>query len=557
MINRRAEISTKKLDYAPTAVGTPPADQSGQIVAQGIQDIGKALFERDDKVDSLAAMAKFGDFNAKFLQQKAELQQQYKDNPKEYPQAASALAEKLSAEYAKDLPSGPAAKFQEITTNMIAQDKDNQMQWAIKQDQDNILGSIQKWHGDIELMGEATVTPEGLKNLLGGSIHGLEAASKDASQFLTATATLALKTKTRAATIENSMNARLLNDPGRLYGDLTRGAYDGVLTTTEMRSYQTKAHQAMIEGAYQAQYNSLKTMAVTMSATADAILDGKISVGEINRMASLYELHKDKKDINGQPIVPPETLEAFKVLKSMALRQVPKTPTEKRIDTEAFMADFDRQWNKFLAEGGTKPGRDNALEEVKLYSKLLSARQDGVIDDGVFETKKKILDTRIRTKAGKKTAGMSLTQAFDMVASKPFFGLATHEDDLYSYAYNRIRDKVNAQTDISKDEKRKYIDQYFLTFIDTVGKLPPDQVNNIKNYQATANNILNGSGAENTGLFNKMMVYRHPERPAETLMYGQATTYQGHSVLFRGVNPKTGAYLFELNEGTTKGFGNR
>jgi len=87
-MRRDSKITTRQVSsFSPQAVGVPGQDRSGQIIAQGAMDLGLALKERQGKVDGLAATAKFGDFELAYSEKKAELQQTYRDKPKEYAQA--------------------------------------------------------------------------------------------------------------------------------------------------------------------------------------------------------------------------------------------------------------------------------------------------------------------------------------------------------------------------------------------------------------------------------------------------------------------------------------
>lgn len=545
-MRRYARIEEKGLATSPTAVGTPGEDRSGQIIAGGVQTFAKAMIERDDKINSLAATAKFGDFNAAYTRGKADLQQKYRDNPREYPKAARELSAQLTNQFGATMPSGVQRKFRDITTNNIAQDSDNIVSWSIQQEQENIVGDITKSYQDVALAAEAAITPEDLRK----NLKDLEEVHVKAGDFISPASNIGLKASIKKLAINNSLSAGMLTDPSKVNGDLIRGKYDDMLTPVEVKTFINSSLDAMLNHALRAQYESLKTTSVAMSVATDAVLDGTLQIGEINRVIDIYELNKNKKDINGQPVISPEAIDGYKRLREMALKQNAPPPAERSIKAGAFMADFTRQWDKFLAEGGSKRTVASATEEVKLYAKLLEARDTGVINDKEFNTKKAILDTKIRTRSGKKNHGLSLTEAFATAGKSQWF----HSDDIYTHGYNMIRKEVEAQKDVPREEKQRLMDQYFLTFTKELGKLPAEIVDNIENSEKAASDILKGTTGK-TGLLNQMVVYKDPE--FGPLYYGQTVVANGQTKVFLGRNPATGKGRWGTSKKVMEGFENK
>jgi hypothetical protein len=549
-MNRRAVIEESKLSLSPSAVGTPQADQSGQILAEGVQNFAKGLMVREDKVNTLAATARYGDFNAAYTRNKADLQLQYKDNPAGYDGAVKAMSGKLVAEHAKTLSVGVAQKFREIVFPMLDRDRDNTINWSIQQEKDNVLGSITKSYGDVELDAEAQISPQGLAQSLGY----LEFVHNQSAHFLNTSVNLQLKTKTRAAAIDNSMQSRILDNPGLLFGDLDRGVYDNMLTPGEVKKYQAQAHDAQINRIPRAQYQAFKTASVALSEAVEGVQNGTLSVGEISRTIATYKLHAGEKYPDGSPVIPDELISGLESLRQASLRNIPLPKIERDMNAKVALAEFDTRWDAFQTDRTNRGSVKGAREETLLYAQLLNMYQNGTIPPDEFQKKKNIMDTKIVSRTGNKLAGMPLEEAFKKAAgTHPLFTFL-NDDDLYTAGYTMITEQVNRDKSLSPEQKAKYKDQYFLTYLQEVAKYPADQINKMQNPMTVATHILHGKSGE-PGLFKRMIVYAHPETK-EPLIYGQVTTRHGQTKVFLGLDDK-GLPRWGTPKNTLEGLENR
>ena len=116
--------------FSPSAVGVPGPDKSGQIIAAGVESLGKSIAVHSDTSDTLAAMSKFGDFDFNYQQRKLDLQKAYQNNPEEYPAAAKDMATKLSDEQSKGLSGGVFLKYKGYVSKAVMQDAEGNAKWG-------------------------------------------------------------------------------------------------------------------------------------------------------------------------------------------------------------------------------------------------------------------------------------------------------------------------------------------------------------------------------------------------------------------------------------------
>ncbi|MFA5186897.1 MAG: hypothetical protein WC551_10495 [Patescibacteria group bacterium] len=545
------------------AVGVPQEDKSGQIYAQAATKVGNVLQERQDKADTLSAMSKFGDFQVEYGIAKEKAQQKYRDNPKDYVQAVRDESDKLLTKYSDGMESGSAQKFRSITTSALAQDADNLVSWANGRNREIILGNGQKGYSDLGLAAETATTPEALKALLGDEKSAdeigewsLAAQDKRMRAFVNEAGVLSLHNDARTVIVKNALMGSMMANASKTYGDLARGKYDDILTPVEVKTFMGTSHELMRSNATQEQFKSLATGAVELSQLSDAVAEKQVGVAEINRRLMWAETNKDRKDVNGEPIISPSYIQGLSTLRDIALGLDVRNPQEKKIDATAFTEDLDRRWDAFLADKGKK-GKIQPKDYddiLKLYTDLIQGYREGIIDPGKYETKKKLLDTKLATKLGKKNSVKSLQDVLDKAGTKSFWGW-DNSNDVYSHGYSIIKNYVDKRTDLSIEEKRNFRDQYLLTYTEAVKKLPEEMVNNVKNPEAFATALLLGEG-EKVGLIDRMAVYQHPET-RQPLMYGQITTYQGKPVKFLGANPQSGKLRWAVSKKVIEGMDNR
>ena len=553
-MRRDSKITTRQVSsFSPQAVGVPGQDRSGQIIAQGAMDLGLALKERQGKVDGLAATAKFGDFELAYSEKKAELQQTYRDKPKEYAQAVRSEAQKLVTEHSKDMDLGVKEKFNQITTNALVQDVDNLVNWSIARDQEIIVGNVKKGYNDLALAAETATDPESLTQILGN----LEYHSNESKQFISEASDMTLKEAARKDIVESSLGSAMLSNPQKTYADLMKGAYDKSLTPKEVKTLSITAHELMISGAIRENFRTLATASVELSNLTDRVINKETSLADVSRRLAWAELNKDKKDINGQPVISSEYIRGLEGIKKIALGLDSRSATQKTIDERAFSANFERKWDNFLMGRKSKKASPKDYDEViGMYADLVEARNSGVVDEDVFNNRKKMLDTKLKTNLSGKAVSASLTQALDDAGKRRHWW--NNPGDVYSAGYESIRRHVDGRSDMSSEEKIRYRDQLFLSYTEAINKLPADQINNSKQKENTARLILNGT-AQQPGLIARLEVYKHPET-GDPVMLGdwiKLDKLGGRSAKVIGFNSKTGMAEVGLPKGIRKELDNR
>lgn len=518
-------------NFSPSAVGVPQQDSSGKIIASGAEALGKALGQREDRVNTVAAMAKFGDFELAYATKKAELQKQYRDNPKDFPLAMREASEVLAGDFAKGLNPGIAEKFTSIATSHLAQDADNLVNWSVSREQEKVIGDIQQTYQNLSLAAERGSTPENLKDIL----SGVDEASVMSRQFIAEGTANTWREQYRADAIKNGMETRIYNNAAKTYSDLASGKYDGIIEAADIKKYLSIAKSAMVNNAVLEQYRALTTSAVELSELQDGITAGTVSIGDINRRLEWAELNKDKKDVNGQVIVSEHYVRGLQALRDISLNQDSRTTEQKNIDERSFGQDFLRRWDMFLAgrQRGKASGKDYD-DVIGLYSDLINARRSGTIDEEEFNEKKRILDTRLTTSLNPKSRSASLSEALQNAGRYHWWD---NPRDVYSEGYKIIRDYLDKQRkDLSQEERLRYRDKYVLSFTEMVKSFPPEKIAEVKNKSKFALDILQGVNGE-PGLLAKMDVYKHPEN-GQPIMYGQTILYGGQRYQFLGLDDK-------------------
>lgn len=526
--------------FSPAAVGVPGRDRSGDILASGINDLGKVLMQREDNANSISAMSRFGDFQYEYISGKEKLQGDFRDKPKEYPKAVKAFSDKLISDLTKTMTPGVVRKFTALVTSHVAQDMDNLVGWAVNRENEVIIGDIHNSYQNGALAAEKARTPQQLKDAL----IMIDAVSKLSQTFVAPATDIAWKERYKNDAVQNAIDARIVDDPVGLYNDLASGRYDDILTTTQIKRALPVTKTAIINNAILDQYKNITSAAVEISQLHEALNDGEITVSEITRRLEVAELNKNTMDVNGQPIISDNYIRGLSALRDIALNQR-KFSSE---DEQAFSADFERRWDMFLAN---RPKHKTASpadydEAIGLYADLIEARRDGLIREDTFQKKKKILDTRLTSAlnpAGKgaKYRSASLSEA---LANAGKYGWFNNPRDIYSTGYTIIRDYINKyRRDLSETDKIRFRDDFMVSYTAAVNRFSPEQIDGITNMRRFATDVLYGGNGQ-IGVIPQIDMFVHPDGD-RLIVYGQTILYNGRRCKFLGIDPETGEILID------------
>lgn len=557
MMNRRGNISESNIQYSPAAVGIPEADRSGQILAGGVQNFAKGLIEREDKLNTLSAMAKFGDFNAEFAKTKGALQKQFRDSPGGYADAVNEAGNKLVADFSKGMTNGVAAKFRDFTTPALAQDRDNSVNWAIQREQEIAVGDAVKSHADLTIAAEQATDPASLSNIL----SNLETVNTESLSVFSPKEAASIKETTRRGIIENSLNSAMLLNARKAYTDLAERKYASIIQNSKTEEiYIARAKTAMVNQAIVGQFNSLVAFSTEISTLKDQMNEGKVGPADINRRIEWAEINKDKIDANGEKVFSENYIRNLYTLRDMALGLDARPDYQKASDRESAIARFDSAKDRFLmgkpkVNGKAAPMNPKDYDEVLgLYADALSFLHAGVWDQGDFDKQKGLLDNMLRVRSTGKASG-TVDEALQNAGVKSRGWWEKPSESIFTAGYKMIRQYADSRSDLTEAERIMVKDNLLVGFTDYVKKNNPEIVNNIKQIENYASTVLNGSG-KNPGLIDQLALYSHPET-GEVIMYGQLINYQNKPIQFLGIDSKTKEMRYKLVKETVQGLENR
>jgi len=556
-MNRRGNIPESNIQYSPAAVGIPNADRSGQILAEGVQNFAKGLMEREDKINTLSAMAKFGDFNAEFAKTKGVLQKQFRDSPGGYADAVNEAGNKLVTDFTKGMSNGVAAKFRDFTTPALAQDRDNSVGWAIQREKEIAVGDAVKSHADLTIAAEQATDPASLSNVL----SNLDTVNTESLSIFSPKEAEDLKQTTKRGIIENSLSSAMLLNARKAYTDLAERKYAGIIQNAETEKlYIARAKNAMVNQAIVGQFNSLVAFSTEISTLKDQMNAGKVGPADINRRIEWAEINKNKTDANGEKVFSENYIRNLYTLRDMSLGLDARENYQKASDRESAIARFDSAKDRFLMgkpkiDGKTAPMSPKDYDEVLgLYADALSFLHAGVWDQGDFDKQKGLLDNMLRVRSTNKAIG-TVDEALQNAGVKSRGWWEKPPESIFTAGYKIIRQYADSRTDLSETERVKVKDNLLVGFTDYVKKNNPEVVNNIKQIENYALTILQGDG-KNPGLIDQLALYQHPET-GEVIMFGQLINYQNKPIQFLGVDPKTKEMRYKLVKETVQGLENR
>lgn len=527
-------------------------DKSGQIIGEGMVDLGNALAQYEEKSNALSAQGKFNDFRFKYENMKAGLQEEYRNDPKKFPEALNAKKQALVDEFSRQMSGGELKKFKQYEMNFTGQEIDSVVGWSTNREKEILVDGAKSNFYDVEYASESATTPKELKKLLGDPnniVEGeqsIENAKKLASAFLDPGAIKELTNRTTKAVIENHLSSRIRADATGTYVALQEGRYDDIIENKNLlRHYTASAYTAMVSDGYREQFKNYATASVEIAQMSDRILDRKMSVGDVNRKIQWAELNKNKVDVNGEKIVTENYLRGLynNRDKAMGLRQGSKT--ELSAEKRAAAEKFESRWFEYLA-GRKKKAKAQPSDYdnvIGLYADLEDLLLDSVIDDATYETKKQLLNNKLKSDINPKGASASLNEALQKAGDYGWNDWSSPKD-IYAVGYNLIDDHFKkSRPDLSAEDTVRYREHALVEYTRRVNKFPEEQ-RNPRDKQRFAVAMLYGDETKGVpGLFKDLDIYTHPETKTP-LKYGQATTYNNMPVVFLGTNPKTGRLIF-------------
>ena len=546
--------------FSPQAVGVPGEDKSGQILASGAMSLGKAISAYEDKSNSLSAMTKFNDFRFRYENIKVGLQEKHRNEPGKFVEELRKEEQTLNDTVTKSMPGGELEKFKQIRTSFQGQEIDSVVGWAAKRDLDIKVDKVKSLYGDLSVASEGTSTPEELKALLGDpntateTEHSLAGANKMAVGVLDPSGIQALDVEAKKNLIDTHLDSRVHVDAARVYDDLQRGKYNGIVPAHTISRYTTIAKTAMINNAILEQYRNLATGSVEVAETHDKIVSGEITVGDVNRKIQWAELHKNDLDANKEKVISDNYLRGLYANRDIALGLRPLTQKEVSEQSKTADTDFERRWFNYLAgrKRKGKPSPADYDDVIGLYADLEENFLSGTITSSAYEDKRKLMDNKLKSELNKGGTSASLSEALSKAGKYHFWD---NPRDVYAVGYEMVEKHLKEQRpDLTPEERLRYREQYLLAYTQKVNAIPEGQ-RDVRNKEQFAIDALYGNASKGIpGVFEQLGVYKHPETKAP-LMFGQKTRLAGQEVQFIGINPKTGKYRWATSDDFKKNVG--
>lgn len=537
--------------FSRQAVGTPGVDQSGAIIGKGMEDLGNSIAQYEEKSNAISAQSKFNDFRFKYENMKAGLQEEYKNDPKKFPEVLNTKKQALVDEFSRQMSGGELKKFKQYEMNFTGQEIDSVVGWSFNREKEILVDGAKGNFYDVEYASESATTPEELKKLIGDPnnvVEGeqsIENAKKQASAFLDPGAIKELTNRTTKAVIENHLSSRIRADATGTYVELQEGKYDGIIENKNLlRHYTASAYTAMVSDGYREQFKNYATASVELAQMGDLIRDRKMSIGDVNRKIQWAELHKNKVDVNGEKIVTENYLRGLYANRDVALGLRQKPKAEITAEQKAAAEKFESRWFDYLA-GRKKKAKSQPSdydEVIGLYAALEELRLDGM-DETLYEQKKQLLNNKLKSDINPKGASASLNEALQKAGQYGFNDWSSPKD-VYAVGYNLIDDHFKKnRPDLSAEDKVRQREHALVEYTRRVNAYPEEQ-RNPQDKQRFAVALLYGDETKGApGLFKETDMYTHPETKTP-LKYGQPTMYNNMPMIFLGANPKTGRLMF-------------
>lgn len=552
-MNRKAIIQDTNIKLSPTAVGIPQQDQSGEIIAQGMQNLSAGLLQREEKVDTLAATAKLGDFELQYTKTKSGLQQQYRDKPKEYADAAVLAGKSLLETLAKDLPTGVATKYRDLGTKLLTQDTDNLVNWGISREQEMVVGDIKTNYQNKALAAEQATSPEELGKVL----TSFNDASTQARQFISPEADMHLNETSKDLAKKLSLMKQINANPTKVYRDLEGKAYEGILSSDEIAEYKNKARDAIYHRAEDNLYANLYTAQGDLLEIQQKIDSGSMSVGELITRREAAYANRTAKDANGNLIIDPNYIRGL----DNAIAQITYTQGKFEVTKEArkdALTKFDNNWEQYLLNKklskDNNPNVKDVQFELSVYADLSDLYHQGIITKPDFDEKVSVMQTKLALRAGQGAKVFSFSQSIQQAGRQNFFPwVRDRSDDVFAYGYKEIKTYVDkAYSTLDETSKQEMKAQMLSQYTRRVRAVPDEIMKGLSTElvrRKLAHSLVYGGqtaeGQVDPGILSKFSFYQDPGS-RRTLFAGDTITQNGIGKTFMGVNAETGQPMWQL-----------
>lgn len=542
--------------FASQAVGVPQQDQSGQILGQGISNLGQALQRRAEATADITALTRFTDFRVKYETGKENLFRQLRDQPLEYPKAVKDMAGKLVEEYSKDMDSLVAKKFKSYTANALMQDADNLVNQAFQRDNEIQITNAFDTYQNQALQGASVSSAKDLQQVL----TGFEFIDQKVGQIIDAKANQKLKTDARQLAVENAMYSQIMTTPSKVLRELTGGAYAGVLTPEEISQYATRARTALLNRAEDDLYRNMYQAQGKLLDFQQRVDSREITVAELIAERQAAVAMKDQKDANGELVVKPAYLRGLDILIDQMTYSKMKLPANAET-RKTVLSKFDTDWETYLSQPGKQPNKEDIEKELELYAGLSDLYKNGVISKADFDEKVGVMRTKLALRKGQVARVQSFDEAIDQAgtvqASFAKIPLWWREsgNDVVSRGYGLVKDFVdkayaNTDEDTRRELKAQMLSKYHQVILNT-----PEEV--LKGMTTDADRdsfarraiygVTGSNGAYTPGILAQNMTYLEPVS-GRRLYVGDTVTEGGIPKRFSGLSLETQKPIWVLSD---------
>ncbi len=548
-MNRPSQVQQYQGPNLPSrAVGVPAPSRAGEILAEGADKLISSLKDRQDKVDSLAAMAKFGDYQAAVLTNEQTLQKQYWDKPTEYTRAAKESAEKLAADYSKDLPTGVAQKFSLMKANYLIQRTDDWNRWGVAREQEIIIGNGLKVYQNLTLRAQAARTPKDFWRVM----VEFPKASKAFQQFVSPATDLQFRDRAEKDAIENHMASRAFYDAAGLYRDLASGGYAplvkaGVLKSEDINKYTLLAKQQMIKFAEVENYHDLINSTAEISGLVEQWKNGSLDPADVNRRLMVAKMNQGALRADGSKVFSDQYVRGLENLRSALFTEKKLRDPMWQQKHDAFLSDFDRKQALFLASrrGPASPkDYDNVLG---LYGDLIEAKNNMLITDEEFGNRQLVLETKLKSQVNPGSKSASLSEALKGAGRYHFWN---NPNDVYSFAYDAIEKYMQKRSDLNEVDKAATRQQFLVMATKMIDSLTPEQMAGLRSDEdkrKAVHELMNGKSVLDQatgkvrfvpGLVQKLTVYKNPTNNNPMMVGDVIDGPYGQKAVFEGLDEK-------------------
>ncbi len=545
-------------NFASMPTGGISEDQSGQIIAKGLSNLGAALDKREQAIADIEAVARMGDFKFDYVNLQDQRRREFFNNPDGYAETLKQDAIKLYERYSGNLKSKTKESFERISSAFMADASVGAAEWSAKRGLEIDVDNLKKGFVDLALLGESTESPEALAEIVSRDItptdDGMNIVSQQqrARALLDESSVISLGESTRKSVITSAMSSRISVDAARVWTDLTStDKYQKILTPQETKTYIKLAEQTMLIDSQLELYHSRITSSVGLADIHDRIIDQSITPAEIARSIQIAEMNAGKLDSQGNLIYTQDYIDGLKAEYKVSLNLHKASTPEYDKNRRALLTDFDARWKMYLNNKGLekkKPSSKDYDDVLSIYGKLEQLYASGDIQEEDYAKKRALLDTDLKAKmSGGKSAvkyrSKSLTETLQE-AGRHKLGWGDPKD-VYNYGYREINNYVEGRKDLDDTGKQELREDLLVQYTLALNNIPDDQME-VYNRDAKkkAQSFLFDTDERNPVSFvNRYAVFKHPETGAP-IRYNQTIRWGGKIIKFKGVNPDTGKLMY-------------